>query len=323
VEDRADESKIDIRDELPGPARALAAADGAVYWQTREGVQVFSSWTKGARPLVGASELACPWPAHVTSSDDGVKIRFSAGVAYVHRPSCGVFGIALKEPRKITPILRFLGEGEAKWGDGTDARVSPASDVVTVPDGDALLVCVGAGERGDEVELWSTSRQGAPRERVAKVDGADCREVTRDDTGAFFSLRSGGVFRWNRGTRAVTHVATPTAALATALQTTATHLFYLDGEEIMRVGKDGSGLTKIDREPGEGVRFVVDDRDLTIATKAKIVRLPLAGGAAETLFVASAGSHVATEYGVAKLGSDLWFSLSREDQKLYLARFSD
>lgn len=324
VEDRADDSKIDVRDELPGAAQALAAADGAVYWQTREGVQVFSSWTKGARPIVDASQLACPWPARAASSDDAVKIRFSGGAAYVHRPSCGVFSIALKDPQKtITPILRFAGEGEAKWGDGTVAHMSPASDVTAVPDGDSLLVCFTTRENGDHVEIWSASRQGAPRERVAQVDGADCREVTRDDNGAFFSLRAGGIFHWDRGTHAVSHVATPARSPASSLQTTATFLFYLDGEDIMRVEKDGSGLTKIEREPGEGVKFVVDDRDLTIATKAKIVRMPHAGGPTETLFSATAGSHVATEYGLAKLGSDLWFSLSREDQKLYLARFSD
>jgi hypothetical protein len=161
---------------------------------------------------------------------------------------------------------------------------------------------------------------------VAKVDG-DCTEIVRDDSGAFLSV-SNGVYRWDRSSRAMTRIATlSTAAGAESLQATAAHLFYLEGDQIMRVGRDGKGLTRIERDPADSAsltRFIADDRNLYVATQAKVVRIPQDGGQTETMVVAAPESRVATENGFVKAGEDLWFVLNqwegKGEQKPYLAR---
>ena len=83
----------------------------------------------------------------------------------------------------------------------------------------------------------------------------------RDDSGAFLSV-STNVYRWDRGSRAMTRVATPSSYGAKSLQATAAHLFYLEGDQIMRVGRDGKGLTRIERDPLSRARLLLLPRQL-------------------------------------------------------------
>jgi hypothetical protein len=329
--------RADVRAELPGFSLSdgsLAAVDGALYLQNKQSVQVFSPGAEGLRQFLGESYRACPWtnawkfgPAERAD----VKITYGAGSAYLYQPLCGLWSVSLQDPSKVTPIVRITGsvDVDAAWGDGTPARVSPTFNIAAVPDGDGLLVCLMSGnDGGDGVQLWSVSRDGKPGEMVGRVDGGtDCTEVLRDDSGAFLSVYVGGVYRWDRGSRAVTRIATPARGGAESLQTTAAHLFYLEGDEIMRVGRDGKGLTRIARDPEDYSflrRFIADERNLYIATQAKVVRIPQDGGPAQTMLVAASESRVATEDGFVKAGDDLWFVLNqwqgKGEQRASLAR---
>jgi hypothetical protein len=324
--------RADVRTELHGLGLdgRLAASDSAVYVQNDEGVQVFSSQSEGLRQVLDQGYRACPWPSYASPSErvNDVKITYGADSAYISRPFCGLWSVSLQDPSKVTPIVRVTGASQedraGAWGDGTLRRVSPFK-IAAAPDGDGLLVCLG-GDVGEDVQLWSATRDGKPGEMVAKVDG-DCTEIVRDDSGAFLSV-SNGVYRWDRSSRAMTRIATlSTAAGAESLQATAAHLFYLEGDQIMRVGRDGKGLTRIERDPADSAsltRFIADDRNLYVATQAKVVRIPQDGGQTETMVVAASESRVATENGFVKAGEDLWFVLNqwegKGEQKPYLAR---
>ena len=329
-----DPLRADIRTELHGFSLAdgsLAAVDGALYLSNEEGVQVFSPGGEGLRQILDERYRACPWtnPWKLGPSErDKVKITYGAGSAYLYQPLCGLWSVSLQDPSKVTPIVRITGavDVNAAWGDGTPARVSPTFNIAAVPDGDGLLVCLMSGDDGgDGVQLWSVSRDGKPGEMVGKVGGVDCTEVLRDDSGAFLSVFVGGVYRWDRGSRAVTRIATPGSSGAEFLQATAAHLFYLEGDQIMRVGRDGKALTRIERDPADRdilTRFIVDEHNVYVATQSKIVRIPQGGGPAETMLVAAPESFVATENGFVKAGEDLWFVLrqAQGEQKRHLAR---
>jgi len=334
-----DAPAADIRGELRGfgafDGGRLALADGVIYLRNEEGIRAVSG-TGEMRQVVDGSYRACPWtnawkPGREERAD--VTVGYAAGRAYVHQSLCGLWSVLLDDPSKATPILRVANADDSNpngtWGDGTPAQVSATARMAAVPDADGLLVCVRSGRSGlDELQLWSASLDGTPREMLSRLEAGACNEILRDDEGAYLAT-STGLFRWDRASRSATRIG---PGDATGLRATAAHLFFVDHDgAITRMGRDGTALTRIDVEstPDVFTSFVVDERNLHAITQSKIVRLPHDGSPAQALFDHATYPDLllAPMNGLVQVGDSVWFVLREPEpsrgepaSKQYLAR---
>lgn len=311
----------------------LAAVNGEILWSGEDGLQAFSPANGASRRVVDETYRGCPWKNSWRSPGevDVVRVTYVGRVAYVHQALCGLWTVSLDESTKITPVIQIddasgaAAHMNSRWGDGAPARVDPSFHVSVAADGegDDAIVCLSTGGSGwDDLELWSVGADGQPRERLAVSDAIDCEEVVQAGGAIFFTASVGGLHRFDRASRALTRIGSGGSFSPRLLTPARSHLFFMQGGDLHRVGLDGKGLTKIERPRAETdsvAALVAADDDVFLATQSKIVRVPL-DGPIETVLERDGHSRIAAEHGLVRIGADLWFSLF--DGKNHLARFT-
>jgi hypothetical protein len=276
-------------------ALALVREGDSIYVARPARLDRIDAATGVITEIAGADWAKCPRDPQITWLTTSLDFAYPnivvhGSALYLIAQECGLwsFDVATKEkhmlvdPTSATKKARFDAEGifpeGATWNGKTGPDWSYAWGMALAADGDGLVGCFqaverapggsGASESTTQLELWSFSTEGTPREMLTSVSregaatGSDgyCKQVLVDDASILFSTDR-SILRWDRQTRALTTVVSGFRYGPEGLAQDASDVFYIGAEnDVRRVSRRGGDpvvLRASSHSPSEPTRLKV------------------------------------------------------------------